>query len=468
MSLKSKWATSTFWTGLVMLGAMWFGLQLSKEHRIHWDASQGSQYSLSIPMQQILDEIEQSNQSLRIVVFESQSSRKDASIRNRFVQDLLDEMERSSSLVSSLRVDLDRDRSVAQELGVTQYGSMVVQFNEQSIVIPERKLFHHQVGNQEVRFIGESMLQNVLLAILHPVVQVVYTLEGNGEHSLFDGTYTGLSDFHALLQSQGLQVRKLDLLKVDEVPSDAAAVLVLEPQGSLSSIVQQRLLSFVQAGGRLWLASGESNPVVLDPIFVSPLNGVVSETEVQSGHWDYPILSIQSDTSLGQLKKEGRSVVFTRSTAFELLAAPQSGIHQTVFAKLRSQAWLERGPLDDIPHTFDPDQDWMGVASLVAGVEVTSASGLLKDDTDTSRVLIMGDGDWLSNGMFAEVPSNILFAQGLLDWLFEDEDVATARYRTPNRVLLTQPQLNSLRWILLIPLPLLMSLWGFLSWRKRR
>ena len=451
-----------------MLGAMWFALQLSKEYRVHWDVSQDSAYSLSIPMQQILEEIDQSNQSLRIVMFESQPSRNDASLRNRFLQDLLDEMDRSSTLVSSLRVDLDRDRGVAQELGVTQYGSVVVQFDEQSIVIPERKLFHRQVGSQEVRFIGEAMLQSVLQTTLHPTVQVVYALEGNGERSLFDGTYTGLADFHALLQSQGLQVRKLNLLKLNEVPKDASAVLVLEPQGSLSSTVQQRLIEFVKQGGRLLFASGENNPVVLDPIFVSPLTGVVREIEVQSGHWDYPMLSIQLDTSLGQLKKDGRSVVFTRSNAFELGASPQSGIRQTAFAKLRTQAWLERGPLDKIPHTFDPDQDWKGAASLVAGIEVTSASGLLRDGVDTARILVMGDSDWLSNGMLVEVPSNILFAQGLLDWLFDDEEAVTGRYRTPNRVLLTQPQLNGLRWLLLIPLPLLISLWGFWSWRERR
>ena len=251
------------------------------------------------------------------------------------------------------------------------------------------------------------------------------------------------------------------------MPEDATVVLVLEPRSALSATQQSVLLEYIQQGGRVWFASSDAHETLLSPFQIETLQGVVAETKTQSNHWDHPMLSLEPTEVNIPLLSENRSVVFGRTSAFSLTAGKQSGIRQSSFANLRSQAWLETSFTNLMP-VFDEETDWKGNASLVAGIEVGSGSGLVEDSVTSSRMLVMGDIDWVSNGMLGDIPSNALFAEALLSWLMDASETSITKYRTPSKVLITKPQLGVLRVLLLLPLPLLIAVVGFFSWRRRR
>ncbi len=464
MSVKGAWTKTALGTGLALLGSLWFASQLLKDNGLHWDLSSESQYTLSVPTQQLLNEIDE---SLSIVVFEAQPSRTDADLRDRYMVDLMQQLGRASGLIEWKIKNLDKERELAQRLGVTQYGAVALTWKGVTLVIPERKMFLQQMGQTGIQFIGEDILQQALRTLIFPTVQVAYTLDGNGERSLYDGSTTGLSGFHALLENQGVQLKKLNLLRETSVPVDAAAVFVFEPLSMLSNEQQSLLLKYVQQGGRVWFSSSDAHETFLMPFNIEVLEGVVAETKTQSNHWDHPILSLEPNEVNIPLLSEERSVVLGRTSAFSLTASKQSGIRQTSFSNLRSQAWVERTPTTSAPQ-FDGDIDWRGPASLVCGVELLSGSGLLEESIASTRILVMGDIDWLTNGMLEDIPSNVIFAEVLLDWLMDTSETTASKYRTPTKVLITKPQLDVLRVLLLVPLPFLIALGGFLSWRRRR
>ena len=242
---------------------------------------------------------------------------------------------------------------------------------------------------------------------------------------------------------------------------------MFEPTSALSLEQQGILLQYIRRGGRVWFASPQSHDSLLSPIGVKSLDGVVAETKTQSDHWDHPMLYLEPTEVNLPLLSEERTVVFGRTAAFSLTAQSQSGIRQTSFASLRSQGWLEREPINAVP-VFDESVDWKGPASLIAGIEVVQGSGVLQEDVESARILVMGDIDWVSNGMLEEIPSNALFAEAVLGWMMDSSDTTITKYRTPNKVLITKPQLSVLRLLLLIPLPLMIALGGFISWRRRR
>ena len=465
MSVKGTWTKAAIGTGLALLGCLWFGMQLLKDNGAYWDLSSESEYTLSVATQQLLNEIDE---PLSIVVFEAQPSRSDASLRDRYMVDLMEQLKRSSAFVEWQLKNLDKERELAQRLGVTQYGAIGLTWKGVTLVIPERKMFLQQMGQAGIQFVGEDILQQALRTLVFPTVKVAYTLDGNGERSLYDGSSTGLSGFHALLENQGLQIKKLNLLIESAVPVDAALVFVLEPASMLSTGQQVLLLQYIQRGGRVWFASPHSHDAILTPIHIETLEGVVAESKTQAEHWDHPILSLARHEANLPLLSEDRAIVFGRTSAFSMSAVKQSGIRQTSFANLRSQAWLERTPTSATPD-FDSGIDWRGTATLIAGVELASGSGLLQDAVVSTRVLVLGDIDWVSNGMFEAIPSNTLFAEVLLDWLMDTSDETTSsKYRTPTKVLITKPQLGALRILLLFPLPFLIALGGVMSWRRRR
>ena len=464
MSVKGAWIKSAAGTGIALLGCLWFGLQLLKDNGTHWDVSSESEYTLSISTQQLLNEIDE---PLNIVVFEAQPSRIDSDIRDRYMVDLMQQLERASSSVEWQLKNLDKERELAQRLGVTQYGAVALTWKGVTLVIPERKMFLQQMGQTGFQFVGEDILQQALRTLVFPAVKTAYTLDGNGERSLYDGSSTGLSGFHALLENQGLSLKKLNLLREPSVPQDAAIVLVLEPRSTLSTAQQLVLLQYIQRGGRVWFATSDVHETLLSPFQIETLQGVVAETKTQSNHWDHPLLSLEPTEVNIPLLSENRSVVFGRTSAFSMTAGKQSGIRQASFANLRSQAWLETSSNNSMPE-FDEETDWKGDASLVAGIEVVSGSGLVEDSVTSTRLLVMGDIDWVSNGMLGDIPSNALFAEALLDWLMDTSENSISKYRTPSKVLVTKPQLGVLRVLLLLPLPLLIAVGGFLSWRRRR
>ena len=92
----------------------------------------------------------------------------------------------------------------------------------------------------------------------------------------------------------------------------------------------------------------------------------------------------------------------------------------------------------------------------------------MEEDVESARLVVMGDVDWVSNGMLEEVPSNALFAEAVLGWMMDSTETKITKYRTPNKILITKPQLSVLRLLLLIPLPLMIAIGGFMSWRRRR
>ena len=464
MSVKGTWVKSVIVMGIALLGSLWFGLQLSKDSGVYWDLSSESEYTLSISTQQLLHELDT---PLDIVVFEAQQSRSDAVLRDRYTVDLMKQIDRASPLVDWRLKNLDKERDLAQRLGVTQYGAIAMTWKGVTLVIPERKMFLQQMGQADIQFVGEDIFQQALRSLVFPTVEVAYTLDGNGERSLYDGSPIGLSGFHGLLENQGLEIKKLNLLRDNSIPSDASVVFVLEPTSNLPLEQQDVLRQYIQEGGRLWLSSVHSNESVLLPIGVESLEGIVAESKTQSDHWDHPMLYLEPTEVNRPLLSEERTVVFGRTSAFSLNAKSQSGVRQTSFASLRSQGWLERESVDLVP-SFDESVDWKGKASLVAGVELVQGSGLLQENVDSTRLLVMGDIDWVSNSMLEEIPSNALFAEAILSWLMDSAETKITKYRMPNKVLITKPQLSVLRILLLVPLPLIITVGGFISWRRRR
>ena len=464
---QRSWLFGTVGTSILMLGSLWLGLQLSKDAGIFADLSMHSEYSLSSATHQLLTDLEQRDQEVILTVFKPQSGRKDLAQRLQYVTDLFEQVTRVSSSTEWQVRDLDRDREVAQRLGVTQYGSLVVQIGDSTIVVPERKLFQQQFGQTETRFVGETALREALQSFLYPTSQNIYTLEGSGERSFFDGTVKGLSNFHALLESKGYAIRKLNLLKRTQVPADAAAVFVMEPATSLSDEMTKALSLYVQRGGRVWLASTHPE-AIYKPFALSLVEGAVVEKETQSGKWNHPIVDIKPTEYTGRLLTENHTVVFGQTPAFEVALPPveQSGVLVTTFVGLTANAWVEKETFDEGMPQFDETMDWKGSGSLVVAMDIKPSSGFLAEGEEQAKLLVMGDVDWLTNGMVEEVPSNEVLAQALLDWFFDSASTSTVGYRSKERLVLTQPQLRTLRW-LIVPMPLLFALLGVFTWRKR-
>ena len=79
-------------------------------------------------------------------------------------------------------VDFDRERLSAEALGVTEYGTVVVQRGEQRVDLADRELFR-RVGkgaDQRLEFLGEAAINRAFSQLMSDTRRVVYALVGHG------------------------------------------------------------------------------------------------------------------------------------------------------------------------------------------------------------------------------------------------------------------------------------------------
>jgi len=134
-----------------------------------------------------------------------------------------------------------------------------------------------------------------------------------------------------------------------------------------------------------------------------------------------------------------------------------------------NHTWLETGPLGDEVE-FDRDSDIQGPLTiglaLTRDIEITTEN---IPDSQQQRIVIIGDGDFLSNTYLAN-SGNLDLGIRLVDWLSHDEMLVSipVRSATDTQLTISSVVIGAIGIIFLIILPLAFILTGFYFWRIRK
>ena len=459
---------------LLSFGILLFLYQLNKEYRLQWDLSQEARHSLSLDMRETLDAIDQETEPIIITAFTAQEGRKDSREKNRYVQDLLQQIDRNSSNIVWEQVDYDKERITAERLGVADYGRIVVQQGKERVDIKERVLFKRVKEQQGSRmdFYGEEELLRAFSILLHNEVRSVLFTKGSGELSPLDTSPLGLSSLKRALELRSFSVDTIDLLSASSIPSETNLVIVAQPKEGLSRSEQDILLDYISQGGALIFAyKSETSLPILERLQLRTKTGIALDQKSQFPYWDRPIVSLGAATLAEENKELGLSVVFTNARAFTLLGNQTTGIQQDSIAKLSRNGWLERGgEKQDGKPVFNADTDERGDFSLGVALEIFPNSNLLQKDVLASRIVVLGDMEWLSNGILADVTGNIALGNNIVEWVTGSKKSSTSQKHTigATELIIAKPQLDSIRLVALFPMPLLVFSLGFMVWWNRR
>ncbi len=126
-------------------------------------------------------------------------------------------------------------------------------------------------------FDGEGAITSAIDYVVSTELPIVYTLEGHGEADLPE-------TFADQLEKENIETKSLSLLTVDEIPEDAAALMIYAPASDLSAEEAKMLSEYVKSGGKLLALAG---PVadreltnlygILSDYGVTAAQGIVSE-----------------------------------------------------------------------------------------------------------------------------------------------------------------------------------------------
>ena len=161
--------------------------------------------------------------------------------------------------------------------------SLVVVSGEKYRYVPYSDIYVSQGSaysySYTTSFDGEGAITSAIDYVVSTQLPILYTLEGHGETALPD-TFAGQ------LEKENVETESLSLLNVDEIPEDAAALMIHAPASDISEEEAKMLSEYVKSGGKLLIlagpvADGELTNLygILSDYGVSAVQGIVSESD---------------------------------------------------------------------------------------------------------------------------------------------------------------------------------------------
>ena len=238
------------------------------------DISSSKLYSITSNTKAVVNALEQDVTLYWIV----QSGQEDAVIEN-----LLAKYDSLSDFLHVEKKNPDVYPTFAQQYteDAVSNNSLVVVSGEKYRYVPYSDIYVTQ-GSQfsysySTSFDGEGAITSAIDYVVSTELPKLYLLEGHGESELPES-------FQEQLEKENVETESLSLLTVDEVPEDAAALMLYAPASDISKEEAQMLESYVQKGGKLLVlagpvADGELTNLygILENYGITAAQGIVSE-----------------------------------------------------------------------------------------------------------------------------------------------------------------------------------------------
>ncbi|MGH8397640.1 MAG: GldG family protein [Gammaproteobacteria bacterium] len=359
-------------------------------------------------------------------------------------------------------VNPDTSPQEARSAGITADGELVIGYQGRS---------------EKITRINEVSVSNAIESIARAGDRIVVFLTGDGERNPLGQHNFDLGDFGAQLIQKGLKVQTLNLSATPSVPSNTAVLVIAGPQTNLLPGTVNIIRDYVKHGGDLlWL--GDPGPLYgLEPLAqdldISFDKGTIVDPDSQLfGITDPSVILVtkyQPDSAI--TRDFSTTTLFAGATAIH--TGSGSGWQANGFLQTLPRSWLETGKLQgDVK--YDPAHgDKLGPltigVSLTREVKSLSADKATQDKPAEQRVVVTGDGDFLSNA-YLNNGGNLTLGLNIFNWLaHEDSFININPQSAPDRTLSlsrTSESLISIGFLFLLPLFLLAC--GFIIWARRR
>lgn len=430
---------------------------------------------------------------------------------NPEARDLLNRMVKTSDKVAWKLIDPEKDPTSAEKFGINQPGTLHFTYD----------LAGSNRESKITRDVTEQEIVDALQKLNRGGAKIVYYLGGHGEPDITNNMESGYLFLKESIEGENLEVKELVFAgeqAAQGIPADAAALLVIAPRRHLLKTETKAIEAYLKKGGNALLLN---EPNTIDDIakLVKPLgleigNDVVVDQVVRlfagPGLGVQPRVTTYGTHPVTKDFKEG--IIFSIvSSVRKSPSVPAEG-KVTELAMTSPNSWAERNIdliFSDNPKAELNDEDINGPVSVAAafegpayrdskqeaggnsssseraeeekivkqemskkeGTEEKSNSISLKqDEQQKSRVVVIGDADFVANVNIKQLFNRDFFLNAL-NWVVGEPEGVTIRARTlrQSTKVLTAEQFGAIFLFTALLLPEALLLIGFAVWwfRKR-
>ena len=333
---------------------------------------------------------------------------------------------------------------------------------------------------QMIGFKGEQVFTSTLLELTETKQNQLYLIAAHGE---YDGTSRELAGFREFLTRQNLKFDTLKLADKDTIPDDASMIAIIGPRFDFSERDLKLLTEFWERKGRIFICAGWTNNKTpnlnewLAARGVRPQNdAVIRVVSIGNMAGMQPLEAIvmnQGSPITKGLAGVGSDMFGpTQSLALDrnlekaarlqltgLLAAPEGFLGEMDY---------NPGDRTTVP-MFDPKRDHAGPLTLGVAVE-RGGSGDPKVKLETSRMVVFGNGDFLSDKGLQTGQASLDLALNSVNWLLNRDNLISIppKVKEKQSLKLSDAQVSTIRWWVMLFIPVMIAVFGLyhLMWRS--
>jgi len=338
--------------------------------------------------------------------------------------------------------------------------SLIVECGEKYRFIPYSDIYtssgtsSYYYTSAATDFDGEGAITTAIDYVISDDLPIVYLTTGHGEAALSDA-------FSKALNKQNYETADFSLLTVDEIPEDAAAVLIHAPTSDISEEEASMLSSYLEAGGKLLVISGPQQEGTLENLTslltaygVTPADGIVVEGDRSSYAFGAPyvLLPQLGDSQITSELKSNNSYIVLPIAQGLTVGSSSSGAAVTKLLTTSSDSFSKASGYD--MNTYEKEEnDTDGPFALA--VEIDTASG-------GSLIWIASDNIMDATYNSYSAGANSDFTMNALSLLVGETDSISIRSKSLEYSYLTMntDQAAMLKICLLAVMPLIFLVFG--------
>lgn len=415
---------------------------LAREFRIERDLTLSRRNTLSPAT---LDVLQRLPGPVRITAYALPRDARGENVHRR-IEEFLRPYQRAKPDIALTLVDPREQPKAAAEAGVRAPVELVVEYRRRSERLSE---------------FSEQALANVLTRLARGAERLVLWLDGHGERKLDGAANHDLGEFGRLLEQRGFRLSSINLALAQEVPANAALLVIANPQVNVLPAEVQKIRRHLAGGGNLlWLIDPEplkGLAPIAEMLGLVLTPGVVADPEA-ARYGASPGLAVAAVYGRHAIT-EGFNLITVYPQARQVEVMDGTDWRVRPLVEVAPRGCVKTGGLEG---RCDRNRDIPGPINIATAFE--RAVGHRQQ-----RVVVVGNGAFLSN-TFIGNGGNRELGVNIVNWLSGDEGLIAIRPRgaTDASIDIDQPALYLIAFAFLVVLPLAFTITGAVVWWRRR
>jgi ABC-type uncharacterized transport system involved in gliding motility auxiliary subunit len=398
---------------------------------------------------------------------------EDETLRRR-ISELVRRYQRYKSDIDLSFINPETEPDTTRQLGIKVNGELVIDYEGRS---------------EHLQSLSEQSLTNALQRLARSGERWIVFLEGHGERNPHGQANHDYQAWARQLENKGFKIQTINLADAASIPHNTSVLVIAGPQVNFLPGEIKLITKYVNSGGNLlWLADPGSlhglEPIA-EKLGVELQPGVIVDPTTQLFGINDPRFAVVAEYPFHAITRDFNMLTLFPQAAALDMEVPD-GWEGEAFLQTVSRSWSETGEIGDAIE-YNAGVDVPG--PLTVGVALarpapgtdsnditktskntnTTQTGSVKDSAGEQRIVIVGDGDFLSNAFLGN-GGNLDLGMNIVNWLGHDDTLISIPTKTaPDTTLeLSRTAQVIIGFGFLFLLPIVLAGGGLTIWLRRR